>query len=116
MDRMEKRKDADLDNPIDQILAAERAAEARILDCRERNEAQTDEARRLARRILERAHRRITAIHIRCKNAVEARSADLWREAAFPGGDISGMALRPDCPEAAVERLAARLTKSGDHG
>lgn len=111
--KIEKRKGADPDNPIDRILAAERAAEARILDCRERNEARLDGARVLARRIMERANQRITAIHVRCKNSVAARSDDLWREAAFPGNDASLAAAHPGYLETAVERLAARLTGGG---
>lgn len=111
---MEKVKSTDLNNPIDHILAAEREAEARILDCRERNEERVDKARRSARNILERAHRRITAIHVQCKKSVEARSEELWREAAFPDDDVSDAAAHSDYPKAAAERLAARLTGVGD--
>lgn len=107
---MEKGKNTD---PIDRILAAEREAEARILDCRERSDARVEQARRLARNILERAHRRITAVHVQCKNSVEARSGELWREAVFLDDGASGAAARSDYPQTAAERLAARLTGGG---
>jgi vacuolar-type H+-ATPase subunit H len=95
---------------MNRVLAAERAALAEIEACREEAEKTLEAARREARAILERAERVARDIHARTGPHAEARARRLrerWareHEPADPGDVLSG----------ALQRLASRMTGSGD--
>ncbi len=96
-------------------LQAEQRALQAIKDC-ERDAARLIEtAQQQARTITERTNRRISRLHAHCARVTEAQIKAMLRE----GADAANEAIRPEVEahtlEAAVDRVAARLTGNGKH-
>lgn len=60
---------------MNRVLEAERSARAAIAECEVRMQASLEQARQVRRTILERAQRRIAALHIRTERSLERRTA-----------------------------------------
>ena len=95
---------------MNRVLAAERAALAEAEACRTEAEKILESARREARTILERAERIARDIHARTGRLAETRARRL-RERWAREQDAAG---HGDALEAALRRLAARMTGGGD--
>lgn len=99
---------------IDEVLVAETAAREAMEACRQEAESVLDAAREDARRIARVANQRVSKLHARCDQLVAERideirgaAGDDPARAALDAGDREKLA-------AAVERLAARLTRPSD--
>ncbi|MGF1614138.1 MAG: hypothetical protein ACFCVA_09565 [Gammaproteobacteria bacterium] len=91
-----------LDRPaaaVERILAAEREANAAVERCRQAAEEVVQEGHKQARRILERADRRIARVHGIVDTAIE-------RELACVGRERVGMSARPEIAEAERQAMA----------
>jgi len=111
-DRREDRTPAagSIAEAMNRVLAAERAALAEAEACRAEADKTLESARRDARAILERAERIARDIHARTGKLAEARARQLRERWARE----HGVADQDDGLEAALNRLAARMTGGGD--
>ncbi len=99
---------------MERVLRAERAVEESVAECRREAERMIEKARDEARHISHRTDRRISALHARCSESIEAQVGTMRRQAA---AEERCKALREgdrDCLSLAVESLAAKLTRD-DH-
>lgn len=95
---------------MDRVLQAERDALAAVAECERLSAAGLEEARRERRTILERTQARIVALHARAAQALERRAAEiLERHLRSATAEVEQLA-DPGRRQAALERLAARLT------
>jgi len=114
-DKPESREDrrpaaSSIAEAMNRVLAAERAALAEVESCRAEADKALESARREARAILERAERVAGDIHARTGRLAEARARQLrerWDREHGPAG-------QGDLLEAALRRLAARMTGGSD--
>jgi hypothetical protein len=97
---------------IDQVLAAERTAQAAILQCENATTAALEHARQQRRACLERAQARIAVLRARVAHSLELRTTQLAEQrrqsAAATVIELSDASKQA----AAIERLAALLTGS----
>jgi regulator of protease activity HflC (stomatin/prohibitin superfamily) len=95
---------------MNRVLAAERAALAEVDACRADAGKALEAARHEARAILERAERVAREIHARTERLAATRARQMAESAQDKRGDREPGELL----EAAVERLAARMTGGSD--
>lgn len=97
-------------------LQAEQLALEAIKDCERKAARLIDVAQQQARTIAERTNRRIGKLHAHCARATEAQIKTMLREDAT----AANQAIRPEAEahtlEAAVDRVAVRLTGGKEQG
>lgn len=101
------------DNPADaitRVLEAERQARDRVAHCEAEAAAHVEAARARARRVVERTDARASALRTRVEQQVAERVTALRAEAEGIRGQPPEEDARQAQLEAAVARLAARLT------
>lgn len=102
--------DARVARAMDRVLEAERTAQAAVTEC-ERTCAQVlERARQQRRAILEHAQARIVALHTRAAQGLALRTAELLAQRRQSAALTAGERANPARRDAALERLAARLT------
>lgn len=103
--------DARVANAMNRVLEAERSARAAVADCESQMQALMEQARQQRRNILERAQKRVLALHARSAQSVARRAERILGpgETASVGQPVDRARLR-----AAIERLLERLTAAGD--
>lgn len=97
---------------IEKVLAAERAAEATLADCRLEAQATIAAARERAEVIGRRTDARISRVHTAYLQKVEGRTATL-RRPSLPADDAADERERHSLYAEAARRLAAKLTSDG---
>ena len=106
----ERLADARVARAFDRVLESESTARAAVAQCeRECGEA-LERAREQRRRILDRAQRRIVALHLRSTEQLETRLADANEERAKSAQAVLLRLSDPLKRQRALERLAAALT------
>jgi len=71
----------DVENAVNRVLSAERAAMVTVEGCREQAHRVLDGARRESRRVLDRAEDRSTRVHALADRALAARLAEIRTQA-----------------------------------
>lgn len=94
---------------IETVLAAERAAEASLADCRRQAQASVAAAREQADAIGRRADARISRVHTAYLQKIDTHAATLRQSADPPADNADGGEQASHYAEAA-RRLAAKLT------
>ena len=95
---------------MDRVLQAERDALAAMAECERLSATELEQARQRRRTLLERTQARIVALHARAAQALERRAAGiLERHLRSTTAEVEQLA-DPERRQAALERLAARLT------
>ncbi len=99
---------------MDRVLEAERAARSAIAECELEVQASLEGARQQRRTILQRAHDRIMALHVRAAHTLDERIATVLEQHA-QGPDLAA-APRTDAGRlrAALEGLVERLTRPAE--
>ncbi|MFU8822034.1 MAG: hypothetical protein ACNA8G_10825 [Gammaproteobacteria bacterium] len=105
---------ADAAAAIDEVLVAETAARQAMEACRQEAEELLEAAREDARRINRLAIARVTKLHTRCNELVQARIAEIRVAAREDAVRTELNATDRETLARAVERLAARLTRPGN--
>jgi hypothetical protein len=106
--------DARVARAMDRVLEAERVSRAAIAECEKQVEESLEQARQQRRAILERAQRRIVALHTRAARTVEQRVAQIRKlHEPAAGGGIGQHANRARL-QAAIEKLADHLISLRD--
>jgi vacuolar-type H+-ATPase subunit H len=92
---------------MNRVLEAERSARGAIGECELKMQGLLEQARQERRNILERAQKRITALHGRAARALERRTAQILGQREAPGAAqvMDGARL-----QAAIDNLLVRLT------
>lgn len=109
-----------VEEAMNQVLEAERAAEEAIADCRQEAQQILQAARERAQRIAERTDERLAHCHMRCsaKLARELKERERTEKAELQGQ--SSYQLDADALAEVVEAVAAKLTvtarSAGDEG
>lgn len=105
---------ADAAAAIDEVLVAETAARKAMEACRQEAEELLEAAREDARRITRLATARVTKLHTRCDELVQARIAEIREDAREDAVRTELNTTDRETLARAVERLAARLTRPGN--
>ncbi len=105
------------DEAIRRALEEESRAEVAVQRCREQAEAVLAASRERARRIADRADRRIGDVHLHCSHKTARAIDDLLRRSALEGKRHIARIERADL-ERVVEAVAAELTgeEAGEPG
>lgn len=98
-------------NAIEQVLAAERAAEASLRDCREAADARASAGRERAAAIGRRADARISKLHTAYLGKIAAETAKLSGSPAANGSATTGSRIDEARLARAAQRLAAKLVR-----
>jgi vacuolar-type H+-ATPase subunit H len=98
------------DNPIEQVLEAERDAQAAVAACEGAGSKVLEAARQEARGIIERAQARTVALHGRAAKQLEQRAADITQQRMKAGAEAVKQLSDPSRLGVALERLAVQLT------
>jgi len=98
------------ESAIHQVLAAEDQARQAVRSCAQEAENILRDARATAKRIVERADRRIGYIHHRTSAALATAIGELERDQLGQANTFDASAVNPGAVAAAVEQLAERLT------
>jgi hypothetical protein len=93
---------------IDRVLEAERATADAIADAQSAAQAGIEAARETRRLILERARERVLRLHERAQQRLDETLRELDARAA--ASQVTSDTALAEIAEAAVERVAARLT------
>jgi vacuolar-type H+-ATPase subunit H len=101
------------DAPINRVLEAEQRAREAIARCREEATQRVTDARLRARRIEERADRRVSRLRAACQEWTAAQAAKLRGEAEELRSCPAIDEVRRARLEDAIRRLAAELTGGG---
>lgn len=112
-DQISPRK-ADAAAAIDEVLVAETAARQAMEACHKEAEDTLEAAREDARRINRIATARVTRLHTRCDELVQARVAGMRAAAGEDAVRTELDATDREMLAQAVDRLAARLTRPGN--
>lgn len=104
------------DNPIDTLLDAERQAERDVRQCKTDARETINRALKDARRIRERADRRISAIHARCAEGVKVETQRLWNTYQDEPQTPIDNKLTEQNIQSVAKRMAARLTGDENDG
>jgi vacuolar-type H+-ATPase subunit H len=96
---------------IDEVLGAETAAREAMETCRKEAEAVLEAAREDARRIARTASARVSKLHTRCDQLVNARITEIREAAEQEAVRTELNAADREMLAKAVARLAARLTR-----
>jgi vacuolar-type H+-ATPase subunit H len=109
LSRLKPDSDGGVDDAMNRVLGAEKAARDRVAACRDEAEAIVARAETEARAIARRAERRIRAAHTIADKGIGQALAELSRP------EVSGDAAAPDAArvDAVVARLARELTEPG---
>lgn len=99
---------------IDEVLVAETAAREAMEACRQQAESVLEAARDDARRIARIANQRVSRLHARCDQLVADRINEIRRAAGEDAVRAELNAADREELAAAVERLAARMTRPSD--
>ena len=108
-------KTGDVDNADDAMnaaLAAERRAQQAVDECQEEADRIVEQARQQARRIADRTDTRISRVHNHCAEATRKEVHRLQSKAENMGQHRPPDSQQLEILEAAVRRLAARLTSA----
>lgn len=105
---------ADAAAAIDEVLVAETAARQAMEACRKEAEGILEAAREDARQINRVANQRITRLHARCDELVNSRIAGIRSAASKAAVRTELNGADRELLTRAVDRLAARLTRSGN--
>ncbi len=108
------RNDQAVDEAIGRVLAAEDEARDAVDACRREARMLVAEARAGTRRILQRADRRISALHSHCLLSVGRSVRSLQAETASIPLAPSGETVQDERLDEVVRRLAADLTGGGE--
>ena len=100
---------------MDEVLVAETATRQAMEACRKEAEEILEAAREDARRITRIANSRVSKLHARCDQLVNSRVAEIRAAAREEAVRTELHAADRELLAAAVDRLAARLTRPG-HG
>ena len=92
------------------VLEAEEKARRAVEACAGDTRIILQQARSIAKGMVERADRRITRIHHHCNSAVTARVSQLEREQQQQASKFDSAALDADAVAAVVEQVAELLT------
>lgn len=106
--------DPRLDNAMNTVLEKERQSREQIEQCEREAAALLDRAQRRARAVSERTDKRITALRQRCEETTQRAVKDLLAEDKERSQEKSMHEDEIFRMEAAVRRLAARLTGEGE--
>ena len=98
------------ESAMHQVLAAEDQARQAVRSCAQEAENILRDARATAKRIVERADRRIGFIHNRTSAALAATIGELERDQLRKASTFDSSAVDLDAVAAAVEKVAERLT------
>ncbi|HVN46821.1 MAG TPA: hypothetical protein VMT66_16450 [Steroidobacteraceae bacterium] len=99
---------------MDRVLRAEHEARIAIAECERESAAAIEQARAQRRALIERTQARIVKLRARIAQALERRTAEiLERHRRASTAELEQLA-DPARRDAALERLAARLTTSTD--
>lgn len=98
------------ESAMHQVLAAEDQARQAVRSCAQEAENILRDARASAKRIVERADRRIGFIHNRTSAALAATIGELDRDQLRKASTFDSSAVDLDAVAAAVEKVAERLT------
>lgn len=112
-DQISARK-ADAAAAIDEVLGAETDVRQAMDACRQQAEDILEAAREDARRINRLATARVTRLHTRCDELVQARIAAMRAAAGEDAIRAELNATDREMLAQAVDRLAARLTRPGN--
>lgn len=107
-------RDTQVAGAINRVLEAERAAETAIHEAERRAEERLERARARRRALIARAQSRITALHGSIAQRLDETERDLRERAQASAGSES--ALRIDCVQESLQRLAAVLTVGAAEG
>jgi hypothetical protein len=99
---------------MDRVLQAERDELAAIAECEQQSAAALEQARAQRRALLERTQARIVALRARVARALERRTADILEKHRRATTAEVAQFSDPARRQAALERLAARLTTPDD--
>lgn len=104
---MDSSYDARVADGMNRVLEAERNARGAIANCELQNRVLLEQARQQRRNILERAQKRIMALHVRSARALERRTAQILGQR-----ETQGAAQVMDSARlmAAIDKLLERLT------
>jgi hypothetical protein len=95
---------------IDRVLLAERDAQAAVAACEREGSGVLEAARQTARGIAERAQARAVALHGRAAKNLELCAATLMEQRVKSAAEAVRQLSEPGRLDAALERVAARLT------
>lgn len=95
---------------IGRVLDTEREARRTVEQARTRADSILEDARRQARMIAQRADKRIARLHQRSREATDGRIEQLQREGEREERRVAAAEPDPAALQAAVERVARRLT------
>ncbi len=95
---------------MNQVLEAERDAQAAVAQCERACAELLEQARHQRRSILDRAQMRIVALHARAAKRLEREAAELIEQRRKAAAALAGQLSDPGRRGAALDRLAARLT------
>jgi hypothetical protein len=99
---------------MDRVLQAEREELAAIAECERQSAAALEQARAQRRALLERTQTRIVKLRARVAQALERRSAEILEEHRRASTAEVEQFADPARRDAALNRLAARLTTAED--
>ncbi len=99
---------------IRRVLDTERDARRAVEQARTRADAILEDARRQARMIAQRADKRIARLHQCSREATDGRIEQLQREGEREERRVAAAEPDPAALQAAVERVARRLTGAAD--
>lgn len=98
------------DDAMNRALASERQALDAVEACEREAEKHIESARQQARSLIERTDRRIRDLHLRCVRATEKTVDAMVSEDARKAQQADRPETREKALDAAVDRLATRLT------
>ena len=99
---------------MNKVLQAERHALETIKDCEREAAGIIHAAQQQARAISERTNRRIGELHAHCARVTAARIETMLKEDASEANQAIRLEAEACTLQAAVERVAARLTGEGE--
>lgn len=108
---MDSSYDARVAHGMNRVLEAERSAREAVAEYELKMQALLEQARQRRRNILERAQKRIMAVHVRATRSLEQRTAELLERREAPG---AAQAVDGGRLHAAIDRLLERLTGGGE--
>ena len=107
---MDLRYDARVADAMNRVLEAEHAAQSAVADCERQMHLSLEQARQRRRTILERAHDRIMALHLRAAQTLERRTADILARHKDAASPVAAAGADRAHFKAAIEKFAERLT------
>lgn len=106
--------DTQIDEAMNTVLEKERQSRERIAQCEREADELLDKAQRRARAVSDRTDKRITALRQRCAETTKRAVDELLAEGSESLEPKPGRERESSQIDAAVRRLAARLTGDAD--